>query len=335
MIDVKEFLFKIEKMKIISSNNGISDFCSKLFFKDNIMFSYNGEAFVITNSPICTDFMFSVSIFEFYNFLNKIKLKKIHFCVEKNHLLFKSKTIKAKLVLDKEININFSLDFLNQKNKKYKLLPSNFMDGVKKVKFCMSDDLCDSSGFITIMDNSMFTTDRYRVSKYILGSDIDDILLPKKYIDLLLRTEIDSYSITDKIYYFKNSIFTVGIAKLETNSFNFSIYDEFFSISDGFRIDALSRIKNNVEISEIFTDRNNFLSKSLNFIVRNKKITIFGNSNIGLIETTMELDIDNDLEFCIHPVYFLDGLEYFDSMIIDKKIVLFESENFKYIFKLD
>lgn len=161
-------------------------------------------------------------------------------------------------------------------------------------------------------------------------------------IELLksIVNETDFTGLSNK-FYFKNSkiitfdgkMFIETEFKNEINILDFNHYNKIFTCTSDIQVELPDDIKNNIEISEIFTDSIK-IQKKIEFIFKKDKIICKSSTESGLVETSIDFKSKLELSFFIHPLFILEVLKLCKTMEIKDDIVLFRNNNFYYFFRI-
>lgn len=325
-IKTNELLKKVEVLKQLYQDSDFSGISKYLYFKDNKIYSYNGRIFLQTDFEFDNN-SFSISTMEFYKVLEKIKLEEIELEKQENKLILLGNNVKIEFCI-LENNKEFEM------NDNFIKLPNDFINGIKLCKFCVNTKATDGSAYLTIENNNMYATDKYRICSYKLDETNGKILLPHDCLEILIKLNVNQYSELDNKYYFKGDNFIVGIIKSDVERKEFEKYENIFNSENEIKIKLPIDIKQNIELSEIFTDDNDIFNKQIKFIIENKKLICKSENEKGLVESKIDIDTDLNLSFSIHPLFLLEILSICDRMEINGDICIFKNEKFCYFFRI-
>jgi hypothetical protein len=328
-IKTNELLEKIELLKILNNDNDFSGIAKYFYFKNNKIYSTDGRMFIEIDFKSELN-NFAIIQTEFHKVLQKIKTDEIEIIQEEEKIIIKSKRTKIEFIINNslldKINFNFENNFIK--------LPSDFIPALKITKFCVNKNATDGSGYLTIENNNIYSTDKYRICNYIFNDKINDMMLPNDCLDILIKLEVSKYQENDNFYLFKKDNIVIGIVKSDIQILDFNKYKVIFDNKNDIKIKLPNDIKENIEMSDIFTDQKNLFQKEIEFIIKNKKLICKSKNEVGMIESEIEVNSELELSFFIHPLFLLEILNVCNEMEINGDIVVFRNDNFNYFFRI-
>ena len=327
-IQRNELLNYVEILGKLYSEKDFSEWSKYLYFKDNKIITYDGRRFIQIDFVFDKDFI--VPYKEFYKILQEIKEDEIDISVKEDKILISSKNIKVELVKKEREDLE-NLNFIF--NNDFKKLPEDFLQAIKLTRFCVNQNSIDSSGYLTIQDNQIYCTDKFRICNYLFMDNIDDILIPLDCLDLLLKMSVEEYQIHSNYYIFRKENVIVGVLCSDIKRLDYRKYNSIFEISEALEIILPEKIKQNLELSNIFTS-DDLYQKEIEFIIRNKKLICKSQNEIGAVLCEMDIDCNLELSFFIHPLFLLDILDICNKIELKEDIAVFRNEMFCYFFRI-
>lgn len=330
LIKTNELLKKIEILKSVSNENDFSGLSKYFYCIDNKIYSMDGRMFIQLDFKV--DYNFSIPYSEFYQIIQKIKTEEIELLYEDEKIIIKKNKTKIELLPDNKLleKIKFEI------KEDYKTLPDDFLQAIKLSRFCVNKNSTDNSGYLTIENNICYGTDKFRICSFIFKEAIPSMLLPHDCLDILIKMNVKYFQETDKLLIFKNDVNEIiGIIKNEITKLNFQKYQSIFESQNEMKIILPEEIKDNLELSDIFTDQKNLFQKEIEFIIKDKKLFCKSKNQIGSIETEINIDSDVNISFFIHPLFLIEILNICKTMEVNGDIVVFRNEQFNYFFRIN
>lgn len=330
MYDRKEILTLLESVKPGLAKNTSIEQSDVFVFQDNKIITYNDKISIVI--PFKSDLNGNVPADELYKTLSKIKEDKIKIFIKENQLCVHSKKVKAKLKLIDIENI-----IIPDIPTKWKSIPENFIEGLSLCIFSASDD--EVSGFLnclSIQNNSIVSSDNFRISQFNMDNDMDNFLLPVSSAKQLVKYIPAKYVLSDSWIYFQIESGAVFCSRIVDVSY--PNVTEMLSTVKGTKFklpEEIKELKQSVELSSVFADGEFDTHKKIQVTIKNGKIICKGEKESGSIQTKTNIDYEGDnISFIINPIFFLQIIEKFASAIISKNILLFQSKNFKHLLSL-
>jgi len=300
-----------------------------IFYNNNIV-AYNYQSCVICPFEFETEKGFVVPADEFYKIISKLKsLKEMDLVIKDAKLKIKGEGVVGQLacIFDDSSMFEFIDIFNLESKKKYKKLPKDFIEGLKMCMFSTSKDQSQLVLGCLFIDGSFISsTDDLRITDYEMEGAVDDsFLISLKSVDILVNFDMIEYCIDESWIYFTNGeiIFCCRMINEE-----FPQIEDFFEF-DGVDIKLPDSLKKYIETAAIMAEETFNIDQNVLVKISKDKINIRGEKNIGWIETTtdIKLDIENDIEFIINPIFFKTILDKTNIVKIGENRALFSIGN--------
>lgn len=307
-------------------------------FHNNNIIAYNYQACVIYPFEFETEKGFAVPADEFYKIISKLKnLNEVDLTVKDAKLKIKGKGINGQLscIFDDTDMFEF-IDILDlESEKKYKKLPKDFIEGLKMCMFSASKDQSQLALGCLFIDGAFIaSTDDVRITDYEMKDEIDDsFLIPLRSVNILVNFDMTEYFADESWIYFTNGdiVFCCRMVNEE-----FPQIEEFFEF-DGVDIKLPDSLKEYVETAAIMSDGTFDIDQNISVKISKDKINVRGEKDIGWIETStdIKLDIENDIEFIINPIFFKTILDKTNIVRVGENRALFSiGDNFRHLVAL-
>lgn len=328
LINRIELIKALEEVRPGLASKEIVEQSTSFTFKDNKVITYNHEMSIshpVNNLNISG----AIKAEELYNILKKIKDENVKIEKNKNEILITANKLKTGLTIQSEIKIPLKEI---EKEKDWKSLPSNFLDGLKFCKLSCGKNISSSVlSYININKNGTIeSSNGFKVASYTILKNIskDSILISISVINELVNYNIKKYCIAHNWIHFKTK---------ENTIFSCRMYGETFpNISDVINFKG-NKIYISKELIEVL-DKAQIFSKSplsdeevVEFFITDSKIKIYAKTEIGWFEETVKTKQINkfNISFKINPKYLKMAIETANELffIYKKNKIKFSSDN--------
>lgn len=324
-----DFIKTLNLVRPALSDKAIVELTTHFIFTGENIITYNDKIAII--HPFKTDFECTVSADPLYKVLSKIKDTTIEINLEKSELRIITSNIKSGLVVntdEDDIGLPEGLDI----DKKWKNLPTDFLDGVFLCMFAASKDFSQPLiSNISVNEGTIIATDDVRMSKYKMRPPkMPNFLLPLNSAIELTKLDPTKYSLDESWIYFKDKsgvIFCSRIVKDE-----FPDMDDFFKI-EGEEIELPDELIKTVDSVCILAEGDIDIEKRIDVKISSKKISCRGEREAGWIESDVptKINIKDDIKFTVNPIFFSQILSHSPTMIHSENQVKFISETFEHL----
>lgn len=303
-------------------------------FTQNEILTYNDR--ICISYPFKTDFQCSVPADEFHKILVNLNQENVDLELKQDKLMIKCGKTKAGLATATGGEILDIVKSLNlEKMRETPLpLPKDFLEGVALCMFSASKD--QTNQILTclfIEDKYIASTDDFRISEYVMESDIDcSTLIPSSSIAELIKFDVCRYNKDGAwIYFFTDS----GVCFCSRVTLGkFPLYEDFFGGFDQKEIRLPADLKQTVLTSAILTEGETDTDKEVEIEIDKKKLRCKGQNRIGWVETELDIETEHTIKFAINPSFFIKILGHTQSMYFGGNKALFKSKNFRHIIAL-
>ncbi len=341
-IQKQDLVQKLEKVKPGLSPNDLIEGANSFLFTGKEIITFNDE--ICNRVEYKSEFKGTVLADPFFKIINKMKTDLIDITEQAGELLIKSKKTKVGIILNKEGAL--PIDELGEfpKDKDFKQLPDNFIQGLSLSSFCASTDQSTPIlNCVFVKDNEIQSTDSFRVFSFDLNSKssksskdkMPPFLIPVNNISTLEKYNIKYYSLRPAWIHFKTK---------EEENISIRTYppDEFPDINaifdvKGERYIFPDKIQEILDKAIIFCDKDFDIDNHVTVQIKGKKLTVSSKSDYGWFkESTIIKDAGNNIQFDTNPTFFKQILKKGTECIISKESdkgakVLFKGQNWKYV----
>ena len=309
---------------------------SFLFTEENIVCD-NG--IICISYPFKTDFKCLVPWEEFYKATTLIRSNflMLNYNEKKSKLFVKSKENRLAInTLNEDRSV--MLDSIDLKNamKQMKLVPRDFIDGLKQCLFTISKERGEAQlQNIFIIKNAISSTDKFRISKYLMRKSFsDNFTLPDYAAANLINFDVKKYYSNGSIMLFMTDADILFCSVLANDKY--PINDKGHFDFEGDKITFPPEIINMVNLSSIFADGDKESEKRVIVKIAEGKIFVKGENKSGRVENSQKLTskLRKEINFYINPVYFIEAIEKIHDAKVGSDRILFSSDNFKHLIAL-
>lgn len=326
-INRKKFIEVLTRVMPGLSSKDILEQSSSFIFKDGKVFCFNDE--IAVRHPL--DFEIeegAIPAKELMKVLNRLKEDEITIEMGKEEIRFKSKRTKAGI--RREAEIQLPIDEI-EVPKKFKDLPDNFIEGVG---FCLGTISTDLSApllnNISIQENSIQSSDNYRISIQDLSEEMKPFLFPADSAHQLLKYSPTKYAI-DKagFVHFKTEEGTIFSCR--TSEGEFKDLRETTEI-DGVELNLPDSLEDLLEIAGTFIDGGVGDSDgNISVTIKENWMIVKGQNEIGWTTAKERIKYEGDpLEFQISIQSLLSILGDTSQAELSDSALVFKGEGFIY-----
>ena len=273
----------------------------------------------------------AVKASEFYQIIEKIPSDIIEIVQEDGQFKITTESIDAVINIQEQ----HAVPLISIKELKgWQKLPGNFAQAVEFCLFSVSKDMSDPIWTCLYVDKQkVFSSDRFRVTRYKLDSEIKKPFLLKSTAARYLHSYKPTHVLKQSDWiHFKNKDDVYFSCRVMNGKY--ADVDSYF-VNRGTRINLPSDLKFIIDRVQIMTEGE--FKQDLNVEIKIKKgqMTCTGQGSLGYIKEKTKIDYDgDDIKIKIHPVFLNDILERLDELIITRNSLLFKGEGFDHIISL-
>ena len=330
-----QFKTILEGLKPGLAQKNLADNLANFSFSGKRVYTYNDQIFI--SHVLETDFQCSVSGDKFYSIVANSPGDELDITLSNNEMIIKGAKSKAKMTL---ATGDPDLDKIQvpYEEKGWATLPEGFTEGLELCCLSLSRDLTKPAfTCVAINDSDLLSTDRVRISRYLMGGSFSDkkFLIPGTSAKVLTKYPIIEYLKGNGWIHFR----TGGQAVISSRLFNdtFPDVNAFFELK-GKEIALPKRLKEMVDSVSSIIESKFEADKFLSVLISGKEKTITcsgqGDTNSFVRFESLEAGIQEDLSFDINPVFLSKILDSDTSMIVGESKALFLKDNFEHVVSL-
>lgn len=319
----------IKKLKPAFKTNDISEFGEYVYFLEDRIMAYNGDVCIIV--PTENKQEVALPVDEFEKFVNRVSSDEIIMTIGDNVEL-KAGRAKATFAINSDI-----LDKVKQINiqipNKFTELPTKFIDGIKLTRHSISKDKGrEDQTFLKVDGNILASTDNFRVSEYVLDSDMESMFIPRDVLQYLISYNVKEYAVNEGVVYFKTEDDIYFMTRL--GDVNFVEYKHLFEVQ-GNKFTFPKGMADMIDTASITVDGIFDIDKMVKVVVSDGVITVSSKNNVGKVEVEEKIDDKaTDASFFVNPEFMLDILKVTNEAIITDNLILFTIEGFRQLIAL-
>lgn len=330
-IEKKTLLEILDALQPGLSNKDIIEFSDSITFVKGALITYND--FIAVQHPLkISKIKGTVKADKLYAHIKKVKTDEkgmITIKATDDDLLIKSKSSKAGIPIISGAKI--SLEELGKEITKWKKLPSDFLDGIKRAIFAAGTDASEPKlTCLHVQKGIIESSNGHRAFRYKMDSKIKkEFLLPATSAPAILNHPIVKYAVTKNWAHFKTKAGIIISTRMYADvsfpdcSFLFDIKGKKIQFPDGLRevIDAALDF-----IGEDDEDKN------IKIMVEKDKTKVASKSIRGWFRGEVKEKSKNKVTFEIAPEFLQDILKTNQNAVIDREkgLLKFETEKWEY-----
>lgn len=319
----------VRKLKPAFKTNDISEFGQYVYFLEDRIMAYNGNVCIIV--PTENKQEVALPVDEFEKFVNRVSSDEIIMTIGDN-IELKAGRAKATFAINSDI-----LDKVKQINiqipNKFVELPTKFIDGIKLTRHSISKDKGrEDQTFLKVDGSILASTDNFRVSEYVLDSDMESMFIPRDVLQYLISYNVKEYAVNEGVVYFKTEDDIYFMTRL--GDVNFVEYKHLFEV-EGNKFTFPKGMADMIDTASITVDGISDIDKMVKIVVSDGVITVSSQNDIGRVEVEEKIDDKaTDASFFVNPEFMLDILKVTNEAIITDNLILFTIEGFRQLIAL-
>lgn len=314
-----------------------------LFMGKNIA-TYNDRICVI--APYETDFVCSVKGEEFYKAVESVNEEEVEITLVKDQIKLNAKKTKAGMstVVGENEKVEGFINKLSAKttgNRFWKAVPDNFIQGLNLCAMSASKDM--TSGVrccVASKEETLFSTDGLRISKFVMSKKMDDLLIPARDAIELVKYPVTHYGASEGWLHFKTKDNIQFHCKTMMGDYPFDSIRKIFRVPVN-EITLPIELQNALKAAAVFAEGDVDVVKSVEILIDKKKIICKSEKERGWIIKEIDLEEYSGprLQFYINPIFFAQILDKSTSFSLSQKIdwpdkAIFTREDFTHIIAL-
>lgn len=250
-------------------------------FVGDRVFSYNDELSI--QCPIDSmDLNGTINSDELYSFISKVKTETIEVEESDSQLLFKSGKIKCGFVFNKEITLPLDNAEMNEKGK-WKSLPEDFVKAIDFVsESCATNNLNPKTICVHVNKKGFVEgTDTHRLSNWKFAEElpIDTVLIPATSIKVIVKFKPSKIASGTGWVHFKNKDNATLSCRIINDKFMETA--PILNQTGGIKITFPDGIEEVIDRAQVFAERQNKAMETLEVTVKEKKVILRAESEIG------------------------------------------------------
>lgn len=319
----------VKKLKPAFKTNDISEFGQYVYFLEDRIMAYNGNVCIIV--PTENKQEVALPVDEFEKFVNRVSSDEIIMNIGDN-IELKAGRAKATFAINSDI-----LDKVKQINiqipNKFAELPTKFIDGIKLTRHSISKDKGrEDQTFLKVDGSILASTDNFRVSEYVLDSDMESMFIPRDVLQYLISYNVKEYAVNEGVVYFKTEDDIYFMTRL--GDVNFVEYKHLFEV-EGNKFTFPKGMADMIDTASITVDGISDIDKMVKIVVSDGVITVSSQNDIGRVEVEEKIDDKaTNASFFVNPEFMMDILKVTNEAIITDNLILFTIEGFRQLIAL-
>lgn len=314
-----------------------------IFLGDHVA-TYNDTLCIV--AEFHTDFVCSVKGDEFYKTVDSINESEIEITLENDQIKLNAKKTKAGMstVVGENEKVEKFITTLMEKTKQsrfWKVAASDFKEGLFLCALSASRDMTTGVRCcVAIKDDTLYSTDGVRVSKYVMSRKMDDLLISARDAIELAKYDISHYGRSDGWLHFKTKDNVQFHCKTMVGDYPFEGVIKVFRVPKD-EIALPKELRDSLMAASVFSEGDVDIAKLVEITITDNKIICKSQKERGWIikEVDLEKYEGPDLYFYINPVFFAQILDKTTTFFLSQKEdwpdkAIFTNENFQHVIAL-
>jgi len=308
---------------------------SNFTFSNKRVCTFNDQ--ISISHPFECDFECSVDGQNFYSIVVNSPGETIDLVMDGADLVVSTKESKAVLKTIEVTNILNKIQLPEINAKGWKILPEDFMKGIKLCSFSVSKDLTRPAlTCVAVLKDKILSSDGLRISKFNLLKEMrDDFLISGISAGILTSYPAKRYIKSDDWIHFKTDSDVVFSIR--------TVIDEFPAVDDYFKVEGVvsfnlpKGLKEIVDSVSIVTDQEFTVDRviKVSFLKKDKKIVCSGSGSLGSFERSCSFkegeSVQRNVSFEINPHFFSEILNNGSKMTLGEEHALFLEGTFEHV----
>lgn len=312
----------------VSDKEVIQDSNHFIFDEDKIR-SYNDQIAIhkIFKTGLCG----AVKASEFYSLIDKITVDEMEIFQESGQFKIEAGNLEAAINIQEQ----HAVPLINVKGLKgWMDLPGNFSDAIEFCTFSASKDMTKPVlTCLFIIDNKVYSSDRFRVTRFKLDDNVGESFLLKESSAKILKSYNPTHYLPKNDWiHFKNKDDVYFSSRVTLGEY--PDLDQYF-VTRGTRINLPDDLKSIIDRVQIMTNSDFKQDLNIKIEIIKGKITCKGEGDLGYVKESTKTSYDGkDITFKIHPIFLKDILETLNELIVTQNSLLFKGDGFDHIISL-
>lgn len=269
---------------------------------------------------------------ELLSLLKRIKKDEVEVNMETGLLCLLSGRTKAGIVLQADLPVHvLQMQAIINKEKKWKKLPTNFVEGVKICMPSVSEDMTRPELTVLHLHNKfMEASDNYRLTRFRLSEAIQGTLhIPADNLAGIEKIMPATYSVDASWIYFRNEEGVIYCCRLLGEDIKFPDISPFLK-SKGIKVVMPTELKEALDRTMVFAGKGQAdVFPQVEITLGPKWITIKGKGVTGWIEEKMRVKYDGEeVNFYISPKLLMDVFDHKLNVQVTKNTLLLSNSRF-------
>lgn len=337
-VDRKELLQQLQKVQAALGKKYRFDQAGCFVFTDGKIIAYDELSMIV--SPTSLELEGAVYADELLQILNKLKNDTVTLSVEDAQIVLKAGRSKSGIRYEKEVLIPVSNILFDYDEKKAVKVPETLLPALLRAKFCAAKRDNDGKfNGIQVRDGFVYSTDRYRIFQAPVkgAKKMPTFLIPFGCIDALVSHAPTHMHITEKWAFFRNAdglLICVRLILPDTD-------DPYPDLSghmdvEGHELIMPAGILEAIDKANVFTRTAHEDEMFVELTLKPGQVIVRGEGGFGWYEeSVVAKEYQGDaLTFASHPEFLRDILPLVQAATLGENTILFEGEDFKYVFVL-
>lgn len=317
----------------ISSHNSLIEQSTNFAFIENKVVTFNDEI-SISHKIKDLNITGAVESTYLYSFLKKIKVEDISIEIDNQELRIKAGKSKVGIAIDPQIKL--PLDQIEASNKWQKVDE----DFITALKYCIPTAGTDLNKAILtcihVDKNKVVSADGFRLSEYVLKTEMPSFLIPAKTAKILCNYPICHIAEPeDGWIHFRTKERTIIACRILNDEY--PKVNHLFEVN-GVRLNLPLELKPVLERAMLFSDKAIGMNEFVYLEVKNKSILLQTKNEISWFEEEIECDYDIkdlNIEFRMNPEFLYDVISNVELEVDTTAYkLLLSTENYRHLVML-
>ena len=331
-LDRKELLEALNNVMPGVAKQEVLEQSDSFVFKDNKIFTYNGDICVTCPYPLKEDSSFAIKSKAFFALLNKTKKAEIELLINENSIEIVLLKGSATIPLDNEITLPYDELAIDKIQKSMWVdVPENFIDGLLIThKNCSTDKDRPSLTCVHLCSDYMESANNDTATRFNIEFNILnlDVCIPAVFAKELCKYSPQQMYVRENWVYFKmenNTIFACRRYNTEYPNIDFLFPDT--EEMQGFTLPE--KLNELLEKSLIFAD-DSLGTPFVTINIKNKNLQVIGEGNSGRYKEKLHIKTNQVLSFKIDPILLNKALFISEKIKYNDNFIVMENSIFRH-----
>lgn len=334
----KEFLDQLTKVQAALGKKYRFDQAGCFIFTDGKIVAYDELSMIV--SPTSLELEGAVYADELLQILNKLKTDAVTLTVGESEIVLKAGRSKSGIRYEQEVLIPVSSILEAYAEDKAVKVPDGLLPALKRAKFCAAKRDNDGKfNGIQVREGAVYSTDRYRIFQAPVkgGKKLPTFLIPYSCVDAVAAHEPTHMHITDKWAFFRNAEGLLICVRLIHPDAD----DPYPDLADHMAVEGHELIMppgilDAIDKANVFTKTAHEDEMFVELSLKPGQVVVRGEGGFGWYEeSVVAKEYQGEaVTFASHPEFLRDILPLVQTATLGENTILFEGEDFKYVFVL-